>query len=344
LIATVDKKHKKIKLSSIMRDTYVKIDGHGMDKITHAYSFGGPQLAIKTINENFNMNIRDFVQVDFFGLQAIIDAMGGITMDIKKEEVKEINNILWELALLENVAPPNITEPGVQLLNGMQAVTYARIRHVGNNDFERTDRQRRVIQVLFEKVKEQGALKFPYIVSQLLPHIETSMDKATILKLGAQVFAGNMLNFEQMRFPLVKATQDLNLYYGYYLWADLKATTNHIHTFIYDDVIPEVKPGDIIEQPPSSLIQKSQSSKPTKKPGGTNENTEPNAQTPAEGQDPNNNQQPSTPDNPQPDQPKTETPQGDTPGDTNTQTPSTPQPPQTNPTEDKKPADTQQSQ
>ena len=93
MILSIDEKNKKIKMSSIMRDTYVKIKGHGETKINHAYAYGGPQLAIRTLNENFDLDIRNYVTVDFFNLEKIIDAIGGVTIDVKQDEVSLINAI-----------------------------------------------------------------------------------------------------------------------------------------------------------------------------------------------------------------------------------------------------------
>ncbi len=250
IIATIDKKHKKIKLSSVMRDTYVNIKGVGKDKITHAYFFGGPQLTIRTLNENFKMDIRDYVLVDFFSLEKIIDTLGGVTMDVKEEELKDLNTFVQEVADIEHVSAPLFTKSGPQLLNGMQAVSYARIRHTGNGDYERTERQRRVLSAIFEKIKTEGPLKYPAIMASLLPYTETSMDKSTMLKLGAQIFAAGMTNLEQQRFPLDKASQGTRINNIWYLWADLTATAKHIHTFIYDDQTPQVLPGDKIAKAP----------------------------------------------------------------------------------------------
>jgi LCP family protein required for cell wall assembly len=250
MIATIDKKHKKIKLSSIMRDTYVKINGHGTDKITHAYFFGGPKLAIRTLNENFKMDIRDYVLVDFYSLEKIIDALGGVVIDVKEEEIKSLNACIFEQASYEKKKPTYVENPGPQLLNGMQAVGYGRIRNVGNGDYERTERQRTVLTLLFKKIQSAGPIKFPYVVSQLLPYIETSIDKGTMLKLGAQVFAGGITTVAQERFPLTKASQDTKINGVYYLWADLNATATHIHQFIYDDITPTVAAGDKIQRAP----------------------------------------------------------------------------------------------
>jgi len=134
MIATLDSKENKIKLTSIMRDTYVSIPGREDDRINAAYAFGGPELAIRTINENYNMNISKYVTVDFFSLEKVINALGGVEIDIKDYEIKALNNGIIELNRLhkDDLDSPLIEGPGRHLLDGRQAVAYARIRKVGN--------------------------------------------------------------------------------------------------------------------------------------------------------------------------------------------------------------------
>lgn len=90
-------------MTSVMRDTYVHIDGHGKDKITYAYEYGGAALAVKTLNENFNLNIEDYVTVDFFDLQKIIDKLGGVQIDVQPDEIQYMNGYLKELTKLDNI-------------------------------------------------------------------------------------------------------------------------------------------------------------------------------------------------------------------------------------------------
>lgn len=220
MIATLDVKHKKVKLSSIMRDTYVNIPGRGMDKINHAYAFGGPELAIRTINENFDMNIRDYVMVDFYGMRDIIDALGGVEIDIKPEEVSRAK----------------VSGPGLQTLNGEQAVAYSRIRYVGNGDYERTERQRRVLEQLMGKVLDAGALQYPKVISSLLPYVETSLGKGEILKLGTSAFASGVSSLEQYRIPVDGYAKGQKMNGIYYLVPqDLGANVEFLHGFIYGE-------------------------------------------------------------------------------------------------------------
>jgi LCP family protein required for cell wall assembly len=221
-ILSIDYKNKKLKLSSIMRDTYVYIEGHGMTKLNHAYSYGGPTLAIKTLNSNFNLSIKEFVTVDFDGFKNIIDSFGGIEMEIKSYELPSMNSV-------------GIYSAGAYTLNGTQALAYARIRHQGDGDYERTDRQRRVLEQVFQKIEDAGVSKFPAIVSSLIPYTETSLDADQILSLRTSVFSCDITTMEQKRFPLDDYSEDKIINSIWYLVTDLDATTSQIHEFIYED-------------------------------------------------------------------------------------------------------------
>lgn len=186
MIASVDGRHKKIKLTSIMRDTYIDIEGRGMDKLGHAYAFGGPELAIKTINKNFNMNIRDFVAIDFSGFESIIDAMGGIDIDVKPNEVSHVK----------------VNGSGLQRLNGRQALNYSRIRKTGDGDYERTERQRVVLERMLNQAMSINLTKYPGLLNDTLPYVDTSLSKIDILGLGTNVARSNIKDIEQYRLPV----------------------------------------------------------------------------------------------------------------------------------------------
>jgi LCP family protein required for cell wall assembly len=233
MIASIDKIHNTIKLSSIMRDTYVNVDGHGMTKINHAYAYGGPELAIKTLNQNFDLNIRDYVFVDFYGFEKVVDALGGIDMDLKEQEVPEMNRCIREVAGIKNTQPNLIKRSGMNHLNGEQAVAYSRIRKVGAGDFERTDRQRKVMYEMFKSVKSAGITKYPKIVESVIPYVETSLSKAEIIKLGTSSLACDIENIQQNRFPMDEYCKDQRIDGIYYLVTDLEETQKQMHEFIY---------------------------------------------------------------------------------------------------------------
>jgi LCP family protein required for cell wall assembly len=238
MILTIDEKHKKIKMSSIMRDTYVKVAGHGETKINHAYAYGGPELAIKTLNENFDMNIRDYATVDFFNLEKIIDAVGGVNVDVKDDEISLINGYMDETSTIEKKSITKISNSGTQTLNGMQAVAYARIRYTTGGDFVRTERQRTILSGIFTKIQSLGAKEFPSVVSKLLPLTETSMNSMDIIKLGSKVFSSNTRTLDQERFPLDDYCSNEMIDGVSYLIADMETTVVQLHKYIYEDIKP----------------------------------------------------------------------------------------------------------
>lgn len=237
MILTIDKKHNKIKLSSIARDSYVNIDGVGKDKLTHAYAYGGAKLAVKTINQTYGMNITDYVSVNFFGIADIIDEIGGVNIDVDSAEMKVMNqNYVPEL---NNIGIPceYITETGMQHLTGSQALAYLRNRYVGG-DIGRGNRQKEVLGAIFDEVKKLNVTKYPGLVKMLLSHAETTLSSAEILSLGVDA-ATNLSEVVNFSLP----TDNCNAKYGddafingvwYYIY-DLDIAKNELHDFINEE-------------------------------------------------------------------------------------------------------------
>lgn len=221
IIATIDTTHKKLKLTSIMRDSYVNISGIGNDKINHAYAFGGAQLAIKTLNENFDLNIEDFVAVNFDSLPKIIDMIGGVTVDITNEEVSHISGI---------------NSAGTYNLTGAQALAYSRIRYATGGDYVRTERQRTILTKMFEKILNINAAQYSTIISQMLPMVQTSLDYSKILELGTEVLKMGVTTLEQERFPLDGYCQGEMINGVYYLTFNKALTVEQLHNYIFEDV------------------------------------------------------------------------------------------------------------
>lgn len=220
IIMSIDRRHDKIKLISILRDTSVDVEGYGMSKINTAYALGGPELAIKTLNSNFKLNIRDYATVKFEGFEDIIDSLGGVEIYIKQYEVAFVKRL-------------GITSSGTYNLNGQQALMYCKERNKGDGDFERTERQRLVLTKVFEKIKSAGITQYPALASAMMEYVETSLTTDEIFQLGTSVFLENISTVEQARYPIV----------GYYrmelsdysLVTDLNGTSALIHQFIYED-------------------------------------------------------------------------------------------------------------
>ena len=171
IIASIHKKTNKITLVSIYRDTFVYIPDHGYTKINHAYSYGGPQLAIETINRNFDLNITDFVTVNFSSLTDAIDALGGITLTITDEELDQVNRYAKDVANINGKEWTKIKKAGEQTVTGVQATGYSRVRYTAGGDFTRTERQRKVIDAMLSKAKHTNPIALVKTANVLLPQI-----------------------------------------------------------------------------------------------------------------------------------------------------------------------------
>jgi len=234
VILTVDKKHKKLKMTSIARDTYASVDGHSKDKLTHAYAYGKSQLAVKTLNQNFNLEITDYVTVNFFEFARIIDYVGGVTVDVDEAEMNEMNTNIIPWLVVMGIPCELITTPGTQLLSGGQAVCYARIRHT-DNDIQRGNRQKEVLTSMFDQVKKINPLKLPKLASMIVNECETSMATNDIMSLGMWAVLLSP-KFEQLSIPNENVPSSGKTIGGvwYYVY-DLIAAQKEIKDFIFEE-------------------------------------------------------------------------------------------------------------
>lgn len=222
MILTLDNFHNRIKLTSVMRDSYVDIAGHGMDKINHAYAFGGPELAIRTLNENFGLNITDFMSVNFTSMPEIIDMLGGVIIDITDEEIA-------------TGQIPGLYQSGTQLLTGDQALAYSRIRYASGNDFKRTERQRTVLNALVVKMIQQPVTSYPGLISDLAPYITTSLSNQEMLDMTTKYGALAKQGIKQNRFPQDDDANGQMIDGVYYLVFDIPTVREKMDAYIFQD-------------------------------------------------------------------------------------------------------------
>lgn len=225
IIATLDSEHKKLKLTSISRDSYVNIEGHGYDKINHAYAFGQEELAIKTINQTFGLDISDYAKVNFTNLEDIIDTLGGIDLTIEDYELNDLNGV--------------ISSAGRQHVNGAQALAYCRIRYTSGGDDKRTERHRIVLTEIFNKISTVGSLQLPSMVSDILPHVQTSLSTSEVISLGTNVLTSGMTTIEQLKFPLPSYSKGAKIGGIDYTTFDETITKEQVQKYIYEDIKPE---------------------------------------------------------------------------------------------------------
>jgi len=235
MILSIDIGKKQVKLSSVLRDSYVKINEYGYDKINHAYRFGGAELAIRTLNENYHLDITDYITVDFANLAHIIDAMGGITIDISDEEFYYMKMHIEDTARDMKVPPIYVKKSGIQEVNGLQAVSFARIRKIGG-DIERTERQRKVMEALMKKALETPITSYYGVLSKLLEYVETSLDIGELMNLSK--VASPALELKQYSMPseddlLVGGGGSRKINGIFYFVYDLYEASDNLHSFIY---------------------------------------------------------------------------------------------------------------
>ena len=226
LLVSIDKVHKKIKLTSFMRDSYVDIPEKGYYKLNAASTYGGAQLVMDTIEYNFNINIDNYVLVDFNMFQKIIDKLGGVDVEVTENEAKYMRNIVH---LHEVKAGPSVH------LNGKEALWYCRIRKL-DSDFYRTKRQRKVMEAVIAKAKKADISDLTSILDEILPLVETNMNKSQVAKLaaGSAIIYRNY-PVEQFRIPAegtyknsIKKGQDV-------LELDIGKNRDMLYNFIYND-------------------------------------------------------------------------------------------------------------
>lgn len=262
MIISLNTETKKVKLMSVMRDTLVPITYNGKTtyaKINSAYSKGGPELAIKTLNTMFGLDISEYATVNFFGMSDIIDAVGGIDVELVEGELdvygyengKKLNwgfnGVMEEICYYKGIDPTPyyIKKPGVYHLNGVQATGYARIRHAKNfegtnDDYGRTDRQRYVMEQLFNKAVKLSKGEYVKLAKALIPCSETSLSYSEIISLAMNILLKSPA-FEQTRIPLTEYQMPSKSISGVgsCVYYDLDYASRLVHAFIYDDVKPE---------------------------------------------------------------------------------------------------------
>lgn len=203
MVVSYDQKNNNVTVTSLVRDTYVEIGDRGFDKMNHAYAFGGPELAIQTINKTFDLDIEDYVTVDFWTVEKIIDAIGGVEIDVSSQEMEHLNNYIVEL---NNLSPNGtktnlISSNGLQQLNGRQAVAYMRIRYVGDGDFERMQRQREVMQVALDGLKTLSLTNMLSLANDMLSDVKTNLGKSEIISLITGVMTNGIPTMDQYQLP-----------------------------------------------------------------------------------------------------------------------------------------------
>ena len=238
IMLSIDTRNEELKITSFMRDMYVEIPGYGFDRINAAFAFGGPTLAVATLENNFRVDIDRYVIIDFKKFVDIIDAIGGIDIEITQDEADVINKESGE-----KEAPP--VSAGMMHLTGKQTRMYARIRKI-DDDFHRTERQRKVVTIVIDKLKNMDILTLNNHLADILSMITTDMNKDEALNLATNLVS--YLKYKQRTFRLpddgnyYDETVSLHGTPAMILVPNLQGCVNNLTKFVYGaDNIPAIK-------------------------------------------------------------------------------------------------------
>lgn len=234
IVASLNNKTKEVRMVSVYRDTLLDIGNKELQKCNAAYSFGGPTAAINMLNRNLDLDIQDFATVDFAAVSNAIDLLGGLEIEVKEEEMKALNHYVYETANVADKTAREVLEPGVQLLNGVQATTYARIRSTAGGDFTRTERQRIVIEKMVEKIQQSDLATINKMIDTLLPTIKTSFSTPEILSY-AKDFAKYKIG-ESSGFPFDKTTDTISGLGSIVIPVTLEDNVRQLHEFLYGEM------------------------------------------------------------------------------------------------------------
>lgn len=235
IVVSINKDSGEIKMASVYRDTYLDIDEGKFRKANAAYANGGPKQAIDMLNKNLDLNITDYVSVDFSALVEAVDLLGGIEIDeLDESEAKWLNAYVDDTVKntgYEDYVPYVSAGENVHL-NGVQATAYARIRYVGL-DYGRTERQREVITKMFEKAKQCDLMTLNKMMDEMLPQISTSLSPTELLGLASGVAKYHM--GENTGFPFDKESGDVGSLGDMVIPIDLENNVIQLHKFLYDN-------------------------------------------------------------------------------------------------------------
>lgn len=242
MIATIDLKNKNTRLTSLARDTYVNIPGRGKGKLNSAYFWGKEDLLIKTIKENFDIPLDKYVTVDFDNLMNLVFVLGGVEVDVKEHEIDATNAIIpssYESCTYENKGNMELlSSPGIQTLNGYQAIAYSRIRY-SDNAINRDARQRAILLSVFSKMKKIPTSNYEKTLNELSPYFSTNLTSSQILDLAANAYVnGALTTLKQGQFPII---DDIHVKGGSYkdagwVWLYDLNSVCVLKDFIYNDI------------------------------------------------------------------------------------------------------------
>jgi len=233
ILVTINKKKGTIQLTSFMRDLYVQIPGYSDNRINASYAFGGMELLNKTIAADFGIQIDGNIEVDFSGFQTAIDLIDGIDMELTQAEADYLNKSgNWDVSDSANAWS---LVAGVNHLNGEQALAFSRIRYIGNSDYERTDRQRRVLMTAFSKMKSSDIGTILNLIDEVFPLLTTDISQRSLFGYAVTVLSMGVSELESYRIPIYGGYQPAIIRQMQVLVPDLAVNREYLRQILYGE-------------------------------------------------------------------------------------------------------------
>lgn len=258
MIASINQETNEIKLISIYRDTYVYVMENGtkrLDKITHAYSYGGAQNTLKSLNEAMDLNITEFVTVNFDAVIAAVDSLGGVYIDIDESEIKYVNDYIDATSESSGVKSSHITHSGRQKLDGVQAVSYTRVRYTTGGDYKRTERMRTVVEAMLSKAKTLNVGQLNSFADTILPKIRTNISTSEIWGLIPKLASFKVT--ESIGWPYDTKGITLDRWYG--VPVTLQSNVERLHKEAFEQ--EDYEASDTVKEMSAAIVKKTGYSK-----------------------------------------------------------------------------------
>jgi LCP family protein required for cell wall assembly len=242
MIASINNETGDIKLCSVYRDTYLNLSNDRYTKCNAAYAEGGPMQAISMLNMNLDMDISDFITIGFRGLTDVVDALGGVEIDVTEDEITWINGYGETMGQELKLDYKPVESAGRQTLNGLQATAYCRVRYTKGDDFRRAERQRTVLMACIEKAKGMDYSTIEKVANKAFGETYTSFDLKEILDLLKNAPKYNVVDNNGFPEESMRGTGTIGKKGSCVVPKDLASNVKWLHQFLFDDSSYEVSP------------------------------------------------------------------------------------------------------
>ena len=233
IIASINNDTKEVRLVSVYRDTYLDLTNGKFNKCNGAYSAGGPEQAIGMLNKNLDLDIQYYMSVDFAALTETIDLLGGIYIDVDESEIGHLNNYTVETSKVTGVETQKLTQTGLQLLDGVQATSYCRIRYTAGDDFKRTERQREVIMEIVNTAKKANITQINEIINAVFSKIATNYTNEQLLQMAPEMIGYDIVDTQG--FPFDKVAGSVKSMGSCVIPVNLAENVKQLHEYLFDN-------------------------------------------------------------------------------------------------------------